>query len=99
MRVLSVDKNQNQTKEGKKSKFDSFMFWGLGSRRRKSHSEEIEKSPIKVTEEDSKVQKKKKSKVTSSPGKVKLYETISGNYIITRGWDGNNMWVFRMRKK
>jgi hypothetical protein len=99
MRDLLVGKNHTQTIKGKKSKFDSFMFWGLGSRHRKSHSEEIEKSPIKVTEEDSKPQKKKKSKVTSDPKKVKLYETISGNYIITRGWDGNNMWVFRMRKK
>lgn len=35
----------------------------------------------------------------TNPSSVRLYETISGNYIITRGWDGNNMLVYKTRRK
>lgn len=35
----------------------------------------------------------------SDPSTVKVYETLSGNSIITRGWDGNNMSVFKTRRK
>ena len=33
------------------------------------------------------------------PSSLKFYNTISGNFILTRGWEGNNMSIFRMRKR
>ncbi|MDQ1002331.1 hypothetical protein QFZ28_002731 [Neobacillus niacini] len=41
----------------------------------------------------------KEKRDESNPSSVKLYETISGNFIITRGWDGNNMLVYKMRRR
>ncbi|NYE04115.1 hypothetical protein F4694_000859 [Bacillus niacini] len=41
----------------------------------------------------------KEKRDESNPSNVRLYETISGNFIITRGWDGNNMQVYKMRRK
>jgi hypothetical protein len=41
----------------------------------------------------------KEKRDESNPSSVRLYETISGNFIITRGWDGNNMQVYKMRRK
>ncbi|TDL75566.1 hypothetical protein E2R56_07140 [Rhodococcus qingshengii] len=49
--------------------------------------------------EDSKEQPQKQSSNTSSPSNVKHFDTISGNHIISRGWDGNNMWEFKIRRK
>jgi len=34
-----------------------------------------------------------------NPSSVRLHETISGNFIISRGWDGNNMQVYKMRRR
>lgn len=41
----------------------------------------------------------KEKRDESNPGSVQLYETISGNFIITRGWDGNNMLVYKIRRR
>ncbi|MDQ0970751.1 hypothetical protein QFZ31_000629 [Neobacillus niacini] len=41
----------------------------------------------------------KEKRDESNPSSVRLYETISGNFIITRGWDGNNMLVYKMRRR
>jgi hypothetical protein len=35
----------------------------------------------------------------STPSHIKIQETISGNYIISRGWDGNNMLEYKIRRK
>ncbi|MFB3167014.1 hypothetical protein P5G62_007810 [Neobacillus sp. 179-C4.2 HS] len=35
----------------------------------------------------------------SNPSSVSLYNTISGNLIISRGWDGNNMQVYKTRRR
>jgi hypothetical protein len=49
--------------------------------------------------EDLKEQPQKQSSNTSSHSNVKHFDTISGNHIISRGWDGNNMWEFKIRRK
>jgi hypothetical protein len=107
MEDLTADKNQKS--DEKKFIFDSFKFWGQGPRHRNSQGAVIDKSPKMITIDDSTdhtptiddssdhTPKEKSDK--SSPDNVKLFETISGNYIITRGWDGNNMWVFKIRRK
>ncbi|MFB3163387.1 hypothetical protein ABLO26_18720 [Neobacillus sp. 179-J 1A1 HS] len=41
----------------------------------------------------------KEKRDESNPISVRLYETISGNFIITRGWDGNNMLVYKTRRR
>jgi hypothetical protein len=94
---LTADKNQESVE--KKSIFDSFKFWGPGPRHRNSQGVDIDKSPTKITNDDSTDHTPKEKLDKSSTENVKLYETISGNYIITRGWDGNNMWVFKIRRK
>lgn len=111
MGEFSPDNNQTPAKEHKESIFDSFKFWGTGLRNRKSLSIDIEISPIKIEEEEEIVQQEvidqqkvidlppKKNSNTSGPNNVKLYDTISGNHIISRGWDGNNMGVFKIRRK
>lgn len=96
---LTADNNQTPAKERKESIFDSFKFWGAGPRNRKSLSKDIEISPIKIEEEEEIVHPPKKSSNTSGHNNVKLYDTISGNHIISRGWDGNNMGVFKIRRK
>jgi hypothetical protein len=35
----------------------------------------------------------------SNPSSVSIYNTISGNLIISRGWDGNNMQVYKTRRR
>jgi hypothetical protein len=56
---------------------------------------------LKVSKEleDSKEQPSKKNSNTTSPSNVKQFDTISGNHIISRGWDGNNMWEYKTRRK
>nr|WP_263326557.1 hypothetical protein [Neobacillus sp. Marseille-Q6967] len=61
--------------------------------------ESLPSIPIEEPEKEEKIQPAAKVKKTSKGINMKCYETISGNYILTRGWDGNNMWVFRMRKR
>jgi hypothetical protein len=108
---LTADKNQSSD-DDKKSIFDSFKFWGQVPRHRNSHSVDINKSPqktidddstdqspIKTIDDDSSDQSPIEKLDNSSPDNVKLYETISGNYIITRGWDDNNMMLFKIRRK
>jgi hypothetical protein len=97
-----ADKNQS------KSIFDSFKFWGQRPRHRDSLSKEIENSPT-ITIEDVAVDhtiedrtagdtpKEKRDEVNS--GSVKLYETMNGSFIITRGWDGNNMMLYKIRRR
>jgi hypothetical protein len=59
-----------------------------------------ELSPIKTIVQEDLTDHTPKEKLDSlTPSHIKLYETISGNFIITRGWDGNNMLVYRMRRK
>jgi hypothetical protein len=41
----------------------------------------------------------KEKRDESNPSSVRLHETISGNFIISRGWDGNNMQVYKMRMR
>jgi hypothetical protein len=94
---LTADKNQKS--DDKKSIFDSFKFWGQVPRHSNSLGVDIDTSPKKTIDDDSTDQSPKKKLDNSSPDNVKLYETISGNYIITRGWDDNNMWVFKIRRK
>ncbi|PAE44270.1 hypothetical protein [Bacillus sp. 7884-1] len=103
MEDLIADMNQTPDKKSKGSIFDSFKFWGQGPLHRKfineSINEVIDEIPIKIESEDSKEQPQKQSSNTSSPSNVKHFDTISGNHIISRGWDGNNMWEFKIRRK
>ncbi|MFJ5762096.1 hypothetical protein ACIQAA_23835 [Neobacillus sp. NPDC093182] len=95
-------------KNERRSIFDSFKFWGHRPEHRDSLSADIENSPT-ITIEDVATDKTiedvaadvtpKEKRDESNPGSVKLYETISGNFIITRGWDGNNMLVYKMRRR
>jgi hypothetical protein len=41
----------------------------------------------------------KEKAAESNPSSVSLYNTISGNLIISRGWDGNNMQVYKTRRR
>jgi hypothetical protein len=92
---LTADKNQSS--DEKKSVFDSFKFWGQVPRHRNSHSVDI--IPKESIDDNSTDQSPQEKLDNSSPDNVKLYETISGNYIITRGWDDNNMMLFKIRRK
>jgi hypothetical protein len=60
-----------------------------------------ELSPLRTKEEEEDLNhdspKVKIGRVT--PSHIKIHETISGNYIISRGWDGNNMLVYKIRRK
>lgn len=60
-----------------------------------------ELSPLRTKEEELDLThdspKVKIDRSTSSH--IKIHETISGNYIITRGWDGNNMLEYKIRRK
>jgi hypothetical protein len=111
MRDLSPDINQTSANESKGSIFDSYKFWGQGKLHRKSLSLDLEKSLIEIKNEDSIVDKElntnedskkhtpKQETKQSDPITLTLSETISGNYIITRGWDDNNMMLFKIRRK
>lgn len=91
--------DRKQILEKRKSIFDSFKFWGHRPKFRNSLSIDIEKSQtITIEDVDSNHTPKEKWDV-SNPSSVRLYESISGNYIITRGWDGNNMLMYKMRRK
>jgi hypothetical protein len=88
-----ADKNQ------KRSIFDSFKFWGHRPKHRDSQSAVIEKSPT-ITIEDAATNSTTEEKRNELiPNSLRLYETISGNYIISRGWDGNNMLIYKIRRK
>ena len=59
-----------------------------------------ELSPIETKAQEDSIDHTPKKKIDSpSSSNVKIHETISGNNIITRGWDGNNMLVFKTRRK
>jgi len=59
-----------------------------------------ELSPLmEKVQKDSTQDTPKVKKDHSTPSHIKIYETISGNYIISRGWDGNNMLVYKIRRK
>jgi hypothetical protein len=88
-----ADKNQ------KRSIFDSFKFWGQRPKQKDSLDVDIEKKPTITTEDAATNHTPKVKWDVSNPSSLRLYETISGNYIITRGWDGNNMLVYTMRRK
>jgi hypothetical protein len=97
-----ADKNE------RRSIFDSLKFWGHRPNLKDSLSEDIEKSPIIMIEDlatDNTIEdvetadSPKEKRDESNPSSVRLYETISGNFIITRGWDGNNMLVYKMRRR
>lgn len=92
-----IDKDQLSQK--KSSIFDSFKFWGHRQKYRDSLSEDIDKSPTITIEDTSTTPAPKEKLDESNPNSVRLYETVSGNFIITRGWDGNNMLVYKMRRK
>lgn len=96
-----ADKNQS------KSIFDSLKFWGQRPRYR-ALSTDLESSPTITIEDvapDNTIEdrtaedtpKEKWDEVNS--GSVKLYETMSGHSIITRGWDGNNMMIYKIRRR
>jgi hypothetical protein len=93
--------DKNQLSEKKTSIFDSFKFRGHRRKHGNSLSEDIDKSPTITIEEDTSTNHTPNEKwvVESNPSSVRLHETISGNFIITRGWDGNNMLVYKMRRK
>ncbi|MEH6996695.1 hypothetical protein V7075_29010 [Neobacillus drentensis] len=104
MEDLTAGKNQTMEIKSKNSIFDSSKFWGQGPLHRKlineSINEVIDEIPITIEDEESKEQPPKKSSNNiSSPSNVKHFDTISGNHIISRGWDGNNMWEFKIRRK
>jgi hypothetical protein len=59
-----------------------------------------ELSALRTKEEEDLTHDSPKAKIDrSTPSHIKIYETISGNYIISRGWDGNNMLVYKIRRK
>ena len=58
-----------------------------------------EQLPELTKKEDTQAQIPENNRKPSTPNSVKLYDSISGNYIITRGWDGTNMWVYQIRRK
>lgn len=95
--------DKNQPSEEKRSIFDSIKFWGHRPMDIDSLNVDIEKdietSPT-INLENIAVNHTPEAKQDEShPSNIKLYETISGNFIITRGWDGNNMLVYKTRRK
>lgn len=54
---------------------------------------------MEKVQEDSNDGTPKVKRDRSIPSQIKIHETISGNYIISRGWDGNNMLVYKIRRK
>ncbi|MFP7298172.1 hypothetical protein [Neobacillus niacini] len=103
MGELSTEKNQTYVLQGNGSIFDSSKFWGKGLRHRNTLSldQDLEKQPeiIQTIDSIDPAPKEKIDKSSFSSSNVKLYETISGHFIITRGWEDNNMSVYKIRRK
>ncbi|MEH7180411.1 hypothetical protein [Neobacillus vireti] len=59
----------------------------------------IEHHPKVTVINDSIEQIPENNRELSKPDDVKLYESISGNFIISKGWDGTNMSVYKIRRK
>ncbi|MEC1520521.1 hypothetical protein P9D43_00565 [Neobacillus niacini] len=90
----------SQLSKEKRSIFDSSKFWGQRPKHRNSLSIEIEKSPTITIEEDSAINHApKENRDEVNPSRMRLHDTIRGDYIITRGWEGNNMLVYKIRRK
>ncbi|WP_342430917.1 hypothetical protein [Neobacillus sp. FSL H8-0543] len=93
MENLFAAETQDAQEEVKKFDFGKFMFGELGLRRRKDLKPNDMESDNTLEESPSTTQN------ISKPQNLRRKNTVSGNFIISRYWDDNNMWEFRVRRK
>lgn len=97
-----------------RSEFGAFMLRNLGSEPRNIHNfipNQLQKEiVVEATKTDTQEvsnsshhgqsekpsRKKRKNDHTNN---TKSFNSVSGNHILTRGWEGNNMSVYRVRRK
>lgn len=101
-------------KRPERPEFGGFMHRNLGSPRRNildvipdkpqndievevTKSETQEVSVTKHKEQSEKPSQKNKK--IEKPKNIKSIDTVSGNYMLSRGWEDSNMSVFRSKRK
>jgi hypothetical protein len=95
---------QRAAEKGRISGFRDFMFKELGKRRKNTSEDHItpesnSSRSENIPENNVSSSQNSKRKQTSKSSNIKCYDTISGNYLIRRSWDGNNMVEFFIRRK
>ena len=90
---LIAEEAKNGQEDVKKFNFGKFMFGDLGSRRR------MTPKPTEIESENTLDESPATTRKASKPQNLRCKNTISGIFIISRYWDDNNMWEFRVRRK